>query len=191
METSYYMIVDGRQTGPFVREELKYHNLRPDSMVWCQGLQDWVPASSLAELADLFTAPPVSVVIDEAPPAYPSVEQNPERRYGSYGSFAQDQYDPAPVEHTNWLPWAIVCTVLGTMTSCISLILGIVGIVQANKANDFYRRGNRMMGDSANSTAKTVTIIGLVLGVLAIAGAICFVASGGLQHYIDFIEQLD
>ena len=28
METSYFMIIDGRQAGPFVREELKYHALR-------------------------------------------------------------------------------------------------------------------------------------------------------------------
>lgn len=115
-----------------------------------------------------------------------------DRQSGYSGSNPfQGQYDQAPIEHTNWLPWAIVCTVLGTMTSCLTLILGIIAIVQANKANDFYRRGNRMMGDSANSTAKTLAVIGLVLAVLAIIGLIAFFTTGLLQNYLDLLEQLD
>ena len=195
METSYFMIIDGRQAGPFVREELKYHALRPDSMVWRQGLENWVPASSLPELNDLFSA--------DVPPApgyqsfgYGQFRQNEyPGQYPPYdptrGDMHANQYDAEPIEHTNWHPWAIVCTVLGTMTSCITLILGIVGIVQANKANESYRRGNRRQGDAANSTAKTVTIIGLILAVVAIVGVVVLFVSGGFQHYLDILEQLD
>ena len=202
MEIQYYMIIDGRQAGPFVAGELRYHGIRPDSMVWRQGLSDWVAASTLVELAGLFAVPPVPGS-EEVPPVYPDMNSGmtsgmnagaapADRQSGYSGSNPfQGQYDQAPIEHTNWLPWAIVCTVLGTMTSCLTLILGIIAIVQANKANDFYRRGNRMMGDSANSTAKTLAVIGLVLAVLAIIGLIAFFTTGLLQNYLDLLEQLD
>lgn len=206
MEIQYYMIIDGRQAGPFVAGELRYHGIRPDSMVWRQGLSDWVAASSLAELAGLFAVPPVPGG-EEVPPVYPDMTSDmnsgmasgmnagaaqAERQSAYSSSYPfQGQYDPAPIEHTNWLPWAIVCTVLGTMTSCLTLILGIIAIVQANKANDFYRRGNRMMGDSANSTARTLTVIGFVLAALAIIGMIAFFTTGLFQNYLDLLEQLD
>ena len=72
---------------------------------------------------------------------------------------------------TNWLPWAIVATVAGFFTSCIGAIFGIIGIVQANKANSFYAQGFDAEGDAANSNAKTMTIIGLIfagIGILAL-----------------------
>lgn len=190
MEAYYYMIIDGRQAGPFVLGELKYHNIRPDSMVWRQGLENWVQASSLPELSgilygspDTYGSPkpdmlqpgcepvnPAPAAPQESGPVYPS----PLR--GAY-------YEDGPIEHTNWLPWAIVCTVLGAVTSCITLILGIIGIVQSNKANAFYNSGNRGEGDRANSTAKTVVIIGLILGVLGII-AMIFLFSAGLYESI-------
>ena len=191
METSYFMIIDGQQAGPFVREELKYHNIRPESMVWREGLENWVAASALPELADLFAL--------QQPPAYPGMQQ-PSMQQPVYGQefTARPAYGPQPsgmqsepIPHTNWLPWAIVCTVLGCMTSCITLILGIIGIVQANKANDMYNRGNRALGDSANSSAKTVTICGLILGVISIIGMIFLFATGYFTHMMAIIDALD
>lgn len=64
----------------------------------------------------------------------------------------------------NWLPWAIVATILAFLFSCIGVVFGIIAIVNANKANQFYANGYNEMGDQANSTARTMTIIGLVLG---------------------------
>ena len=76
----------------------------------------------------------------------------------------QNPYDPYRNQvPTNWLPWAIVSTVLGFFCSCIGAIFGIIGIVEANKANNFYAAGNYREGDRVNSNAKTMTIIGLVL----------------------------
>ncbi len=68
-----------------------------------------------------------------------------------------------PVPHTNWLPWAVVATVAAFLLSCIGMIFGIIGIVQANKANTAYQRGDFSIGDSANSTARLMTIIAFVL----------------------------
>ena len=79
-----------------------------------------------------------------------------------------------PNFRTNWLPWAIVATVLGFFTSCIGAIFGIIGIVQANKANTFYSQGYEREGDAANSNARIMTIIGLVFAALGIIAAVWF-----------------
>ena len=57
---------------------------------------------------------------------------------------------------------------VGFFTSCIGAIFGIVGIVQANKANTCYARGLEPEGDAANANAKVMTIIGLVLAALGL-----------------------
>lgn len=75
---------------------------------------------------------------------------------------------------TNWLPWAIVATVLGFFTSCIGAIFGIIAIVQANKANTLYAQRFDREGDAANSNAKIMTIIGLIFAGLGIIFAFYF-----------------
>lgn len=56
MATLYYMIIEGRQAGPFPAEALKAQGLMPDTYVWREGLQNWVAASQLPELDYLFRA---------------------------------------------------------------------------------------------------------------------------------------
>ena len=84
------------------------------------------------------------------------------------------QNDYRPGFRTNWLPWAIVATVFGFFTSCIGAIFGIIGIVQANKANNLYARGYEHEGDAANSNARIMTIIGLIFAGLGILALIFF-----------------
>lgn len=71
------------------------------------------------------------------------------------------------------MPWAIVSCVLN-ICSCIGLVFSILGIVHASKANNWYAVGNDMQGDSANQTAKTMTIIALVFAGLGIIGNIVY-----------------
>lgn len=74
---------------------------------------------------------------------------------------------PRPVP-TNWMPWAIVATVCGFLFSCIGMIFGIIAINAASKANNAYAVGDDVTGDASNSTAKTMTIIGLAISALGL-----------------------
>ena len=56
MNTEYYIISEGERRGPYTAEAMRGIGLRPDAMVWRQGMADWAPASELAELADIFAA---------------------------------------------------------------------------------------------------------------------------------------
>lgn len=193
MEAKYYMIINGQQVGPFDRSQLKFHGLTPDTHVWREGMADWVQASSLPELADLFSA-------------HGSYGQNGgyQQPYGQHGygqqsygqqggynqqpygqphgqqqihihnTYGQNSYNQTNLPHYNWMTWAIISTVLGFFCSCIGMIFGIVAIVKANNANKYYTVGDKNMGDYYNSSAKTWTIVALVVAGLGILINICY-----------------
>lgn len=242
-EQIYYMVVDEKSTGPFTLDEVILHpQLTPETLVWKPGIENWVAAKTLAELAPSFAKQqPNTPPFYTREPDYPREQGNPgpDSPYSDNSSYNQNEepYNPGPEHpnpgnyndnfgrqggyrnenvnvnnpfannpqyqeghryhnphhnpygnryydnrdryrndyrpnfHTNWLPWAIVATVVGFFTSCIGAIFGIIGIVQANKANSFYARSLDAEGDAANSSAKTMTIIGLIfagIGILAL-----------------------
>lgn len=182
----YFVIINGVQAGPLPKDKLITAGLQPESFVWRQGLPDWVKAESLPELADIFMADsafggyarPEETVnpyagqypYGQRPPyggQQPPYSQHPDP-YSIYGR------EPQPIQHTNWLPWAIIGTIFGALFSCIGMIFGIIGITKANAANRFYNEGFEENGNMSNSSARTMTIIALVLGgigfVLTVTG---------------------
>ena len=188
MEKKYYIVEDGRQCGPFSAEELRMRNIAPSTLIWCQGMTGWEQAMSISELSDFFfggspdSQNPASGAQPNGYPTYPGSGQYAETpKYPAGGPYTGGQYQgggmPSPngggygIPPTNWLPWAIVATI-GGLASCLGLIFGILGIVNANKANEAYAMGYTAQGDSANNTAKIMTIIGLVIDGLAILGSI-------------------
>ena len=50
----YYAIINNQQVGPMSKLELSRSGISPDTMVWHEGLADWVKASEVATLSDLF-----------------------------------------------------------------------------------------------------------------------------------------
>lgn len=153
----YYIIINDQQQGPFAKEELLSRGLTPQTMVWCQGMPDWMPASSVHDLNDLFARPQQT--------QYQQPYQQP---------YQYPQQQPAAT-YTNWLPWAIVGTVLG-LCSCIGLVLGIIGITKANGANNAYKCGDYDLARSVNNSARTLTILSLVFDGIGILFNIAFLA---------------
>lgn len=86
-----------------------------------------------------------------------------------YGNM--NQYNNGPVR-TNWLPWAIVATIAGALFSCIGIVFGIIGIIQANKANNLYAQDRIAEANAANDNAKINTIIGLIIAGLGFLSSI-------------------
>lgn len=194
----YYMVVDEKSTGPFTLDEVTLHpKLTPETLVWKPGIDNWVAAKTLPELAQTFANE--RNVHDQIPPDFHNpgnMGQNYDNPHPHHNHFADNpQYhtnhsyqhhnqfyqprepyrDPyRPTLRTNWLPWAIVATVVGFFTSCIGAIFGIIGIVQANKANTMYARGYEREGDAANSNARIMTIIGLIFAALGILALLFF-----------------
>lgn len=190
----YYMVIDEKSTGPFTLDEITLHpKLTPETLVWKPGIENWVAAKTFPELAPAFIKQESNQY--QTPPDY-NQSHNPNQGFQNqghpYNHFADNpQYQQGHTYHnqnryyerhdryqngyrpgfrTNWLPWAIVATIVGFFTSCIGAIFGIIGIVQANKANTLYAQGFDPEGDAANSNARIMTIIGLIfagIGIIA------------------------
>lgn len=172
------MVVNGQSVGPFTLSELILNpELKADTLVWKPGQNGWIPAKEIEELKVKFkgTDNGINNRFVNNPQYNPDHRYEKETRY--YQGYGPDRDGYRPPFRTNWLPWAIVATIVGFFASCIGAIFGIIGIVQANKANSLYAQGFDKEGDMANSNAKIMTIIGLVFAGIGIIIAFSF---GGL-----------
>jgi len=179
MAFKYYVAVDGQPTGPFFKEELVSRGISPDTLLWREGMTQWQPASNIPELADIFNGRSGQNSYGQG--SYGRNPYNQNQGYGQpYGQSYGTRYgEPGPVTPGyNWLPWAIVATVCGFLFSCIGAIFGIIGIVNANKASNLYAHGLQQAGDDANTTAKTMTIIGLIIAAVGLATNIVLFVNG-------------
>jgi hypothetical protein len=56
--TAYFLAIDGKQYGPFTVEQLRPFvptgQITGQTLVWCQGMSTWEPASSRADIAPIF-----------------------------------------------------------------------------------------------------------------------------------------
>ena len=62
----FYLVKDNQSLGPMPITQLLGCGMTPESLVWCEGMPDWVPANQVTELAHLFA------------PAQPQVPQTPQ-----------------------------------------------------------------------------------------------------------------
>ena len=58
MEKIYFIVVDNEQAGPYSIEELQNLKIKKDSLVWKDGLENWIEAESIEELKHIFIATP-------------------------------------------------------------------------------------------------------------------------------------
>lgn len=156
----YYLLLEGARKGPLSLEELKENGLGPGTLVWREGLTEWVKASELEELAELLASippsPPSPSVSDEEPAKQP----------------------PCP---KTWLAESILSTCL------CCLPLGIVGIVYAAKVDSTYLQGKYEQALYYSKQARnwTLAAIGsaLLLGLLYLMFIVLMIILG--KHSID------
>ncbi len=61
----YWVVIENTQKGPFSLDELKEHSLTPNTLVWHEGLSQWVAAKEVKDVMDLI------VKKQQVPPAIP------------------------------------------------------------------------------------------------------------------------
>ena len=67
----YYIVENGQQSGPFTVEDLQSKMLKKNTLVWTDGLTNWVSAESMDELKDLLIVEPPPVNPIPSPPNVP------------------------------------------------------------------------------------------------------------------------
>ena len=144
-----WFIQQGEQRlGPMPLEALQNMaangQVSPSDLVWTDGMASWQTAGSQPwYFSAAAPAPPTGMA------------------FGGYAPANSSAYGIAPPpKPPNLLGWSIAVTL------CCCIPGGIVGIVQSNKANSAWARGDYSEAQSAYESAKTTLIWSAVIGVV-------------------------
>lgn len=62
----WFIIIENRQEGPFSLKDLKRDvRLTPDTLIWREGFNEWIPARFVSELEEIFKDKPESKPVHE------------------------------------------------------------------------------------------------------------------------------
>lgn len=154
----FYIDSNGTQQGPRSVEQLIASNiLTPQTIVWCEGMTDWLEVAYVPELNAAFRNIPPQFHAYQVPP----IAQQP------------------PVMMTEPCPrtW-LVESILATLFCCV--VTGIVGVIYSSKVDGLWRSGRYDEARSASNTAKTYLIIGILLGLATVIGYVIMYAVFGI-----------
>ncbi len=134
--------------GPYSLDGLHYAPITPDTMVWKTGMSDWVKAGTLPELQSLLTDKSRSDSLEEPPQKSGDISQQNIHITNTF----QTHY-PAPPNH---LTEAIIVTIISALCCCspVSVVLGIIAIVSANKVDTLASQGYREQATAESNKAQ-------------------------------------
>lgn len=144
MDGYFYLNSNNEKAGPVVPTEFSHHGINGSTMIWKEGMSDWMKAGQIPELSQYFRAAP--------PP--PPVGSND---FGVDGNQSKHK----PMMPDNNMLWAVMFTVFGCLP------IGIYSIVQASKVNSLYLNGQyndaQKMADGARKWACISAAVVLVI----------------------------
>lgn len=133
MKNYYYVGPDRKSYGPVEANQLKNYGVTRDTLVWCEGMQDWTAAGKVIELSNLFAN---DTPVPPAPPVAPSVPP-------------VNQQPANGVCPDNYLVWSILVTILCCWP------FGIPAIVNATKVDKLWMQGDIQGAMEKSKAAKT------------------------------------
>ena len=156
MNRYFYIDATGKQVGTFSPEELRLENIKHDTLVWTQGMEQWQRAEEVEDIRHIFQTP-------YDPPV---------------NNYSEAKEEPSVIQPMpkSWLIEAILITVLpfAFCGSVLSLI-GIVAIVYAGQVESAYSRGDYAASLQASQSAgrwTRITLWVLVVWIVLIIAAI-------------------
>jgi len=166
----WYYSENGNQAGPISEEELRGKivsgAVKPEDLVWHDGMSDWQPVGKTPELAAslVSTSPAAGGVAPSSPVTSPY--QSP---------------TAAPMNTGPEIPTYLWQSIVVTILCCWPL--GIPAIVYAAKVDGLRRSGDWQAAHAASNSAKTWCWVAFGLGILsnlAAFGFLFFVESSSL-----------
>lgn len=144
----YFAMIEGERRGPFELDKLAEAGVRPDTYVWCKGMDDWQKAEDVADICRMFRIRIHDLMHPGSVDAInrinnlqtlPAPLQQPAQTPSRFGRFLQqaDLPDLPSVEEiekrrdndvppANMLPWAIISTVFFFPFTGIAAIMSAI-----------------------------------------------------------------
>jgi len=152
-----YYYTDGRvRYGPYSFDELKEQNISRHTLIWYEGLDNWVKAGDSEDFKDFFS---------KIPPPIGNIQTENKN---------QDQKQAPP---KSWLTESILVTIF------CCLPFGIPGIVNAAKVESRFTAGNYTGAQRASNEAKKWTQLSFWLGIIVIILYVIFGVFSGPSYY--------
>lgn len=189
----YFIAENGQQAGPFEPNELLLHGLTVNSLVWCEGMPNWVSASQVPELMALLNGQPFNpggldtqmpqmpqtppmgeVQLPQVPP-FGGQQQQPTQptTYGQPNQpYAPPQYGPSnqpnQVPPKNWFTESLIVTILSALCCCnpVGLCTGIYSVFKAYNSKNKAMAGDYTGSANDGAAAKKWMIITIVIGLV-------------------------
>lgn len=131
---TYYILINGRETGPLTFDQLRSYSIQPDTKVWRNDLPNWVEARELDELKELLGYSPSSFSRQNtgytAPPA-----SHASGNFDTFGFLARLD------KNYQWMIGSIITLLAGTLF----LVFASVAAVAAERYDDSYARVGSFM----------------------------------------------
>lgn len=152
----YFAMIDGERRGPFTLEELADAGVRPDTFVWCKGMDDWQQARFDADICRMFRQRIFAINHPEPPkPPTPAATENPDP--GIPENIVTPHQIPhvEPVTDTSAQPTSMLLASFLLTFFCFPFtgMLAIYYSVKARKSWEDSRR-SRSQGESALYTER-------------------------------------
>lgn len=164
----YFAMIDGERKGPFELDQLKDAGVRPDTYVWCKGMDDWEQAAEVADICRYWRQHIAELM---SPPHLPALSQGeesgPQGPSGAgEGSSPEQQMlrqilgpendnmlnpDPAFLETppANMMIWAVLATLL-----CLPPT-GFVAIYCSWQSSRIWKTVANLKGDEKKEAQKS------------------------------------
>ena len=197
----YYIVLNGVKEGPFALADLKSKGVTETTLVWKNGLTDWVKANTLPEVMEAITPKPAPQPIPAAPqqqpqpaspyqrPAQPTAAQTysqpAQPRPATFNTQSQQAVEPMPEDYTQK---NIIAAIVGFLCcGVIGAIFAVIGFINGNDVKKYYNLGQYDLAAKKAAEAKKwfkiSIIVDAVLGVLFIIYLVVMVAFGFFAAY--------
>lgn len=180
MKEYFYIDANNQQKGPIAEDKMLAAGVKPHTLVWCQGMDNWTPADAVPELRIRFEKEEARNNEEHAHTDSGSYGPPPFQGQSSYKQphYQSSYYDNRPPLPDSYLVWAVLTTI------CCCLPFGIVAILKANQVSGLYYRGLYDEAYLASADAKKWTLIAFASGLIT-----CFICNAfNLFHFLDFVE---
>ena len=138
----YFFAVGSEQRGPHTLEQLASLDLKPDTLVWHDGMPDWRPASAMPELAPLFESSPTPTIPMPAASLATSVPLAAALPYQSPVTTNSRQNGMAIASLVLGIVGlaTLLCYLIGIMPAILAIIFGVIA------RRDIKRHGGQGYG---------------------------------------------
>ena len=153
----YYIDANNNQAGPVSPAEFGKYGINRNTIVWRQGMVNWLAANQLPELSSYFAQESVGINMQQH-------DSNARRQ-----QTVNTQQKP-----DNFMVWAILATIF------CCLATGIAAIVEANRVDNYWYAGKYQESIKAMNDARKWTFISLGIGIFGFLSLMLFGPLGWL-----------